>query len=137
MANGTGLGASCTAFTGVTIANWRVRSIGGLEVSCEALDDTSLDSTGYEETISSDLKTVGPMELECYWGFDEDLPDVGDTGSISVTLPQQGAASAGTIAGTGYISSVSTPTLSPNERTVGTLVWAFDGKTGPTWTKNS
>ena len=139
MATSTGLGASVSTWSGGgTVANWRFTSIGGMSQSVEVLDDTALDSTGHQEYCPSGLKSVEPLELECYWEFDEALPTVGTVGSFIILFPlQEDDTTQGGISGTGYISSVSTPTLTPNGTTVGTITVQFDGKTGPTWTKTT
>ena len=140
MATSTGLGASVSTWSGGgTVANWRFTSIGGMSQSVEVLDDTALDSSGFMEMCPSGLKSCEPLELECYWEFDEALPTIGDVGTIVIDFPLQedDTSPARTLNGSGFISSISTPTLTPNGTTVGTITVQFDGKTGPTWTKTT
>ena len=145
MATCTGLGASVSIFSGPSstgtnyVDNWRFTSIGGFSEGVENLDDTALDSSGFMEMCPSGLKSCEPLELECYWEFDEALPTIGDVGTIVIDFPLQedDTSPAGTLNGSGFISSISTPTLTPNGTTVGTITVQFDGKTGPTWTKTT
>lgn len=139
MAVNTGLGATITAWpASASPGNWKVISISGFNVSVEALDDTSLASTNFQEMVPADLKAIGPISVECFWNWDEALPTVGTAGTFTFSFPDQSdSTDAGNLSGTGFVTEVETPTLTSGEPTTGSITIQFDGKTGPTWTQNS
>lgn len=139
MAN-TGLGATVTAWpAGGTVANFRLISISGLTLSVETIDDTALTSTNYQELVPADLKTIGPITIELYWEWDEDLLTVGSVGTFTINFPlHEDDTTAGSLTGTGFVTELETPTLTTGEATTASMTIQFDGKTTePTWTKNS
>lgn len=129
----TGLGATAVFTGAIDLTGLRVKSISPLIQQIAELDDTALDSAGYYEKCPDDLATTESVELEIYADLKKVIP-VGVVGTITITFPIQDTQTVGaTITGTGWISRDSKPQLAAGSRLMQTLVWTFDGKTGPTF----
>ena len=133
MAN-TGIGATAV-FTGGISDSIVVRDIGPLVVNVEDLDDTSLASTGFMESVPDDLASVERVTLE---GFAENTTDwVGNRGtSCTLTITYataSGEVTPASVTGSGYIGQVTEPQHSVGARPMRLLEFKFDGKTGPTY----
>ena len=130
----TGVGATLIFSAGITYTG-RYRSIAGLELSVESLDDTALDSTDYMEACPDDLMALAPIDIAVAWDWVDPLPPVGTKGTITLTFPlQTGQSVNATLVGSGFITSASFPDLAVGQIMDGTLQVQFDGKTGPTFT---
>lgn len=130
----TGVGATLVFSNGITYVG-RYRSISGLQLSVESLDDTALDSTDYMEACPDDLASLEPLDISVAWDFRDPIPPVGDLGTITLTMPiQTGQATAATIVGSGFITSATFPDLAVGQIMDGTMQIKFDGKTGPAFT---
>lgn len=123
MAN-TGTGATITFGTSAFSA--RFTMIGGLAEEIPTLDDTDLSSSGYEEKVPGDLKSLEPIECELFWVPGTTSPPVGTVETITITYPN-GA----TLAGSGFTARKESPELTPDGRLKGRMTIQFDGKTGP------
>jgi hypothetical protein len=129
-----GTGASVVFGTSGVVVNFTSMSLG--EQSIETIDTTHLGTTGYKTLMGGDLKDPGEMTFEFQWD-NEAAPAVTATAeTVTVTFPTAIAntVSDATYAGTGIIRSVTYPTLEVEGLQTGTLVVAWDGATGPTYT---
>lgn len=130
----TGLGATAVFSGDITLTGLRVKSISPVIQQIAELDDTALDSVGYYEKCPDDLATAESVELEVYADLKKVIP-VGTVGTLTITFPLQDTQTvAATVSGTGWISRDSKPQLAAGSRLMQTLVWTFDGKTGPAFT---
>ena len=128
----TGLGASIT-FSGL-VAPWTSIEFGGQTI--EALDASSLASTGFIEKLVSDLADAGTVTVQYHWDTADDILTIGTTSSLTVTFPKRtGEATAANMAGTAIVTDVTPPALHRGEIQVGSVTFEWDGYTGPTYTK--
>ena len=107
MAN-TGIGATLVFSGGITFSG-RWRSISGLNMTVESLDDTALNSTDYMEACPDDLISLDPVDI-----------------TLSATL-----------VGSGFLTSATLPELAVGQKLDGSIQIKFDGKTGPAFTPAS
>lgn len=134
----TGVGTTVSFAT--AIFNYLIRAVRQSAKEVEDIDDTdlSIDSPDEMTYIPGDNPEPGTVEIDFIWDPTEDMNDADITviDTITVTLPKENAASAAaaTYVGTGYVKSVKPPDLARNQLNMGTLVFKFDGKTGPTYT---
>lgn len=135
----TGNGATITF--GTTSFAVLLKKINGWEETIEKLDVSSLSSTGRKRYISSDLFEPPEITYDFYWDTTKDKPTIGGAPeTITVTFPVRtngGEATGATYAGTGFIKSIKWPDLENGVVQVGSLTVAYDGTTGPTWTKSA
>lgn len=137
MAN-TGIGATIV-FTGGVSSSLVARDIGPVVVNVDDLDDTSLASTGYMETVPDDLASIERVAVESF--AENGTNWIGNLKTIcTVTITYALAAGETTpaqIAGSGYIAQASEPQHSIGQRPMRNLEIKFDGKTGPTYTAST
>lgn len=90
------------------------------------VDSSDMSTTGFRKKVFGRLTEPGALSMNI--NFDpEDPPVLGDWGAITVTFP-----SGATLSGTGQITSFTMD--DPMEELItGTVVFSFDGQTGPTW----
>lgn len=130
----TGLGATLVFSGDIVLTGLRIRSIGALRESVEALDDTALDSLGYYEVVPDDLLKTDPVQLETYYDGKKTIP-TGVCGTMTITFPLLPTETTpATVTGTGFIVDHSKPSLAPGQRLITNLTIQFDGKTGPAFT---
>lgn len=131
----TGAGATITG-TGFTSF---VTSIKIGTTSVEQLEWSDLSTTDYKQLRPSDLKNAPEVTLKCF--YIGGAPPVGTTmtqaiGTIYagvtclVTLP---TLTGGSLTGTGFVKSWDGPEAKQGELMEGTIVFQYDGVTGPTW----
>ena len=127
--NGATVTLSATSFSPSYI------SLGGFDLTREALDDTSLTNSSYMSKVPADLVDIGSMRCEYFYvpGSSDAQPPIIGTNSSAQTLTITYGTSE-TIAGTGFITSSTIPQIINGELMRGTLEWQWDGKTGPTFT---
>jgi hypothetical protein len=130
----SGTGATLTFGGSAFVAN--IISIGGLEITREALDDTTLATSGdFMTKVQAELGELSEIEVSYYFDDESGVPDeTAAAASIVLTFPQGDLFSAANLTGTGFATSVKYPDLENNTLMVGTAKLQFDGKTGPTWT---
>lgn len=135
----TGNGATFVATGGLSGWTGKVRRIEFSEVSVDRIDCSSLSTVTYRSTIANDL--TDPPEITITYLHDtfDSLPVVGSSiTTITVTFPlRTGETTAANWAGSGYVKSLQMPVLANGEIQEGRLVVAFDGVTGPTYTKST
>lgn len=118
----TGSGSTIVA-VGTTFAG-RVMKIGSWNLSIPVLDDTALDTTGYEEYCFGELVKHDGIEIEVLSdSADDTLPILGEIKTWTLTMP-----SGKTIAGTGGISAVQSSELEAGVRRKYQFTLQFDGK---------
>lgn len=136
----TGTGASITfsssSFTGT------YREIGEMDKEIQSIDSTTLNIAKGDEAISIPGDNPDLSEVTCITRFQgaQALPAVGTVETITITLPEETAASttASNLAGTGFITAVRMlPNLQRNQLNTGMVRFKFDGGTGPTFTVES
>lgn len=95
-------------------------------------DDTAIDDTGYQRFCTGVIKEHDQVTFQYF--FDPDVPltltsaAVGETITIDFPLPIAGGnTTAANLAGTGWIVEAGSPTLSNNERMIGTGTIRFKG----------
>jgi len=130
----TGNGA--TLALGTTGAVGNVRNIGEIAKELGKIETSHLGTTGQKTYIPDDLEEPGEVEFEVEWTTTTTLPSTGVVETLTITYPKRtGEATAANHAGTGFITKVSTPQLVNGTLQVAKITFAFDGDTGPTYTK--
>jgi len=135
MAIDTGNGA--TLVFGITGFTANYNRIGGSEQEVPDINDSHLQTTGFETKRPGDLTDAGEVEAELQ--YDSDTPPPLKTVEIAtITYPvPEGLSNGATLAGTGFIKKRTTADLANNELQIGSLVFMWDGKTGPAFTPAS
>lgn len=123
-------------------------SIG--EMVREKLKTSTLATTFFHTYVPGDL--VEPPEIEVRYYFDSTVDDQPFThatpanalifdpipGTLTITLPEQVAAgNPPTFAGTGFLVMAKFPDMETDVVQEAMIRFAFDGETGPTWTKDA
>jgi len=126
MAIGTG-NASTIAF-GTSSFSANVTSIGGTEQTRDAIEDSHLGTTSQKTYIAGDLYEPGEFELEFQWdpAFTTFPPIAAVAETITITFQSTGG---GTLAGSGFLTAASGPTVANNELMIGTATVKWDGQT--------
>ena len=129
----TGHGATLGFSVGTTATNWasiEYISIGASEQTRDSLTTSHLGTTDYHTKIPGDLVDAGGFDCEFYYNpllVEPDtlnLPAITTTAqTITLTLPKTGTTtgSAATIAGTGFVTSFSTPDMTTGDLMTGSL----------------
>lgn len=104
-----------------------VKKISGLENILDGFAIDHLATTGFKDRKKSDLADPGKINIECFHIGSETV--LGSTGTATVTYP-----GAGSLTGTGWISSVKMPDAENGNALMSSFAWTFDGVTGPTIT---
>lgn len=134
-------GQTATAVLSAGVLGSARRSIGELTQEIEKIEDSHLATTNYKTYIASDLCEPGETEIEVEWDINEEGPRPGAaTLTLTISYPIEPGSSnttKATLAGTGFILRRVTPAIALGTLMIGRFVFAFDGKTGPTWTDES
>jgi len=133
----TGNGATLTLSADGGSTTYTIVSITPGDQSIEALEVSHLGTTGDKEYIRSDLKETPEGSAEVLFDTNVALPTPGSaTQTITITFPKEvaTATAAATLAGSGFITSVSYPELVSDTVMRATISWKMDGYTGPTFT---
>lgn len=137
MAN-TGNGATLVGSTTTTAFSITNIGLGSQEI--EALEVSDLSSEDFKEYISGDLAETNELTMTVQWDMTQALPPKGGAGETwTYTAPfSRGAdtttATAATLVGTGFVTSIEFPENSNDEIQEGTITIKLDGQTGPTFT---
>lgn len=132
MAKSTGQGTTVAFTTAGSITC--ARSITLPEWSMEVVDASCISSTGFMEKLAGDLTDGGEVQIVAALELSDDLiAPTGTADTITVTLPSAGLTSS-ILTGTGYVTSVTMPSIEINGLLEQTITFTFDGGTGPTWT---
>jgi hypothetical protein len=137
MAGSTGQGTSVAFTTAGAVAC--LRSLTLPEWSMEEIESSCLSDTGFGKKIVGDLVDAGSVSMTMVFELTDSpmTPDgVNDTLTITFPTPPAGATGA-TLSGTGFISSCSLPEVTIGGLLEQTVVFVFDGETGPTWTAST
>ena len=134
MAIDTGLGASAVFTTQALSLKIVSMDIG--EETLPTVNTSTLASTNFESYIPGDLSEPGTVTFECQFDNSATQIALGTVDTLTVTLPlSAGGATAGTWAGTGFITSYKPQNFVKNELQMHTITWQFDGNgTDPTFT---
>ena len=128
----TGVGATITLDTTGEIGC--VRTMQLPDWAMEKIDATCLDSSGFIRYIPGDLTDPGDVTVEAIFAATNDIPTPGIVEDITITFPVGVAGNtAATLTGSGFISSVTMPSMAVNELMALSLTISFDGDTGPTF----
>ena len=130
----TGLGSS---ISGTGLITSLIKSISSVTIETDMEDVTSLATTGMKVCRPSDLRNNPTVEVEFYWTgaavpiTTAMIPTVEPYAGTTVTLTY---ITAGSLAGTGFVKSVSFPDTKQGEIMTGKYVVQFDGVTPPAFT---
>jgi len=142
----TGLGA--TVVFSVTSFAAKILSVKLPDHTREKLGISVLSTTDFMEYMMSDLVEPGEVELSVLHptSIDFPIPNETVTQTCTVTFPMRKVASATTTsnetvaancAGSGFFINAGGPTLQVGQLQISTVRFAYDGGTGPAWTKAS
>ena len=132
MAGLTGQGTTVALTNGGAVAC--VRSLTLPTWSMDAIDASCLSDTGFMKKISADLVDGGSVEVVAVFeATDSPFTPDGVQDTITVTLPDAGT-TGGILAGTGFISDCTLPSVEIGGLLVQSFTFTFDGETGPTYT---
>ena len=134
MAGSTGQGTSAALSSGGSINC--LRSLTLPEWSMEEIESSCLSDTGFGKKIVSDLVDAGSVSMTMVFELEDSpmTPD-GAEDTLTITFPiPPGGSSGATLAGTGFISSCTLPEVTIGGLLEQTVVFTFNGITGPTWT---
>lgn len=120
------------AFTG----SWN--RIGAWQPSRDKIETSHLGTTGYKTFIPGDLDDPGEVTLEVQFDPTASLPSMADPETVTITYPKKvGTNTAASLAGSGFITKAGTPELRNGQVMVQEITVAFDGITGPAFTKEA
>lgn len=128
----TGNGATIALSTTGAVGN--IRNIGEIATELGKLEVSHLGTLVNKEYIPDDLEEPGQVELEVEFDGTKSLPARGVVETATITYPQPDGFYSPVHAGTGFITKVSTPQLANGSVQISKITFAFDGKTGPTFT---
>lgn len=137
MAN-TGNGATLTFSTTSIVFDIVDIDLGTLSV--EKLETSLLSDTGFKKYIFADLQEPPEVTFTVRFKATADLPTLGgaaETATVTFSKDVAASAAAANWAGTGAFINIDLPTLANNTVSDGTITFAFDGTTGPTFTKEA
>ena len=134
MAGSTGQGTSVAFTTAGAVAC--LRSLTLPEWSMEEIESSCLSDTGFGKKIVGDLVDAGNVSMTMVFGLDDSpVTPTGVPDTITVTFPvPPGGTTGATLSGTGYVSSCTLPEVTIGGLLEQTIVFTFDGVTGPAWT---
>lgn len=124
-------GASLTF--GTSVGTWNILSIGRYSAPIPKIDDTHLGVTGVRESIPGTLEDPQSFTVTVQAKPDQAYPIKGLVQTITITSPLEGAATAETLIGTGFVMDVKTAEFQSGTEDIQTIEFdiQFDGKTGP------
>lgn len=124
------LGTSAIVLSVTKISEWQPTR-GKLDVS-------HLGSTGFKKQMADDLADPGEVEVEALFDPTKALGSIQAVAeTITVTYPKEGSGSAPTLVGTGFLIAVSLPELVNGSVSKQKYKLAFNGGTGPAFTKET
>ena len=139
----TGLTATAV-FTTSGAVGQATRRIGPMENSVEDIDMSHLGTTVFKEYLPGDLVEPGEVEVELEFDINalagNNMPVPGTADTLTVDYPIEPGSSNSTnatLSGTGYFKSRTTPELAVGQLMTSTVVFKFDGLTGPAFTDES
>lgn len=133
-------GNTGTIVLGTSGVSFPFTKIGEWQATRDKLDASSLATTAFKEYIPGDLAEPGEVEVEGWFEGKDDLGSINAVAeTITITYPKTDSSSAagGNLAGTGFVTMVNLPELVNGSLMVAKFKVAFDGDTGPAYTKES
>jgi len=132
---GSDTGNAATLALATTGAIGNIRSIDGVEFDLAKVEDSHLGTTTFKGYIPGDLSEPGELNAEVEFDSQVAIPSRGTVETATVTLPTRAnESSPATLVGTGFLTKAGFPSLANDELQVVNVTFAFDGKTGPTYT---
>jgi hypothetical protein len=113
--------------------------IGEWQTTRNKLEASHLGTVGLKEYVPDDLAEPGEVEVEGFFDPRNDLPNINAAAeTITITYPKEATgATAATLAGSGFLTMLSRPELVNGTLSKAKFKVAFDGYTGPAFTKES
>ena len=104
----------------------------------ETIDASCLNDEGFTKKIAGDLVDAGSVQLTLVFAL-EDVPLTPDgvQDTLTILLPKyddSGTEKQGQLAGTGFISEVTLPSIEIGGLLEQTITFVYDGMTGPLYT---
>jgi len=131
----TGHGASITFGTSALALQWR--KIGKVTQTRGKVEDSDLSTSNKKTYLPEDLAEPGECEVEVVFkptASPGNINAAAETITITGPIPV-GGASAPNLEGTGFITEITmSPEYTSNGLQVGTIKFAWDGKTTPVFT---
>lgn len=132
----TGNGATITFGTSAIVLAWT--KIGEWQATRGKLPVDHLGSSGFRPHIADDLADPGEVECEALFDPTKALGNIAAAAeTITITYPKEGAGTNPTLVGSGFLIAVSTPECVNGSVSKQKVKIAFDGVTGPAFTKQS
>ena len=132
----TGNGATIVFGTSGVVLSWT--KIGEWQGTRGKLPVDHLGTTGFRPYIPDDLAEPGEIELEALFDPTKALPSISAVPeTITITYPKEGAGTNPTLAGTAFFTMVGLPEMVNGQVSKQKIKFAFDGATGPAFTKQS
>jgi len=132
----TGNGGTMALGTSALVLSFT--KIGEWQATRGKLDVSHLGSSGFKRMIPDDLADPGELEVEALFNPTKALGNISAAAeTITVTYPKEGSGSAPTLVGSGFLIAVGTPELVNGSVSKQKFKIAFDGVTGPGFTKES
>jgi hypothetical protein len=105
----------------------------------EEIESSCLSDTGFGKKIVGDLVDAGNVSITAVFSLsDSPLTPDGAEDTITITFPTPTDGTSGaTLTGTGFVSSCTLPEVTIGGLLEQTIVFTFDGETGPVWTAGS
>lgn len=134
MPNPADTGNSATIVFGTSGFVAYYNKIGGTKQTREKLRDSHLGTTNYHTYMPSDLAEPGEFEAEFQYDPQSQPPLLNAPETVTITYPvPSGLTNGATLSGTGFLTERTSPDLANGEIMVGGYVFAWDGKTEPTF----
>jgi len=114
-----------------------VRRIGAWSESVGVIEDSDLSTTGRKTKIFEALADSDGVEIEVEKDINTEVDITAAVETLTIKFPIEpgsGNTTKAQIAGTGKITSVTHGELANGVLMVDTVVFTWNGKTGPTWT---
>lgn len=133
MALDTGQGATVS----LSVSNFSAcfTELDMAEQTIPAVNMSCLDTVGFEQYMPGDLIEPGTITIPFFVDPETVPPVIGVKDTITITAPaSETGNTAGTWAGTGFLTAYKPNQFIKNEMQTGSLTWQWDGVTGPTYT---
>jgi len=132
----TGNSGTITFGTSAIVLSWT--KIGEWQTTRDKLATDHLGTTGFRTYIPNDLAEPGEVECEAYFDPTKSLASIAAIAeTITISYPKEGAGSTPTLIGTGFLTMLSLPELVNGQVSKQKVKIAFDGGTGPAFTKQA
>ena len=128
MAIDTGHGANATVIS--SSLSWTSIDVGSFSIP--SIDTTNLTTAGNSRRkIAGDMIDPGSCTFNCYYDAETDLPQPGSSGTVTINIPD-GTGSHSNLSGTGFIESITYPTLETDTLQTASITVTWQDK--PTFT---